>query len=40
MTFANYTLTASVALPIKLPGLSNPLSLTASGSVQIGTKNN
>jgi Flp pilus assembly protein TadG len=35
MTFANYTLTTNVSLPIKLPGIANPLPLSASGSVQV-----
>lgn len=42
MTFANYVLTASVPLPISfyMLGLNNPMQLSASGSVQIATKNN
>ena len=35
MTFANYTLTTKLTLPVPLPGLSNPLTLSASGSIQI-----
>lgn len=40
MTYANYKLTTNVTLPVKLPGLSNPLPLSASGSIQVATKNN
>lgn len=40
MTFANYSITTSAKLPIKLPGFANPLPLSASGYVQISTKNN
>lgn len=40
MTYANYTVSTNVSLPVKLPGLSNPLPLSASGKVQVATANN
>jgi Flp pilus assembly protein TadG len=39
LSYANYSISTKVSLPVPLPGFSNPMPMSASGYVQISTTN-